>query len=141
MKINLPLEYFTHLYEKGKAYLEPTEGRVLIELDERVDLILGRPGKLISPSKSFYLEQHPDHKVYFNACIFNRKYEEIWFGDIDLTKDTDKLQRVANVVGDIYVTREMPYRFKGLTRQARKTDTDIIHIKPDNKKSAILRVP
>lgn len=82
--------------------------------NETVNEILGFPSQMLSSSKSAYASQYPDHTVFFNACIFNSKRQQIWWGDLDLTKDSAKLQNVANQIGTIYVTKEKPYRWDGL---------------------------
>lgn len=76
--------------------------------------VLGMLGTMISGSKSYYLNQHPDHTVFFNACVFNKDRQQIWYGDIDLTVSSDRLQQLANKIGTIYVTRETPFRWEGL---------------------------
>jgi hypothetical protein len=81
-------------------------------------------GRMLSASKSYYYEQHPDHDVFFNACIFIKErkwfkvtYRQIWWGDIDLTLSRPALIAAADAAGvDLYVTREK-YRWKGYQGQ------------------------
>ena len=89
--------------------------RFWIEISARAVEILGDHGRLLAWSKSAYLDDHPEDEVLFNACIFDEAGVEIWFGDLNLTLETDLPQRVADRVGvAIYVTPERPYRFEGL---------------------------
>ena len=69
-------------------------------------------GRMLSGSKSGYMNANPNNEVYFNANIFTRN-EKIWFGDIDITIDRDKLQTIADAMGTkLYVLREMDGRFE-----------------------------
>jgi hypothetical protein len=70
-------------------------------------------GRMISGSKSFYSTRHPDSFVIFNANIISKNYKEkVWYGDLDLTEDFDKLKELAQESGDIfYFLREMDCRF------------------------------
>lgn len=68
--------------------------------------------RMLNASKSRYRELHPNNEVYFNANIFTTSGKE-WYGDIDLTLDSDALQRVSNATGEqIAVLREMDGRFE-----------------------------
>lgn len=74
---------------------------------------IGYSGRMLSGSKSYYFDRHPGHVVYFNGNIIIPAKGKIWFGDIDINKDGDKLREVAqkhNTV--IYVLREMDGRFE-----------------------------
>jgi len=69
-------------------------------------------GRLISASKSGYMFEFPDNEVYFNANIFVLGEGKIWYGDVDLTIEKEKLENVASSIGkDLYVLREMDGRF------------------------------
>lgn len=68
-------------------------------------------GRMLSGSKSRYREENPENEVYFNANVFTRN-KKVWFGDIDITIDSEKLENVAEAVGErLYVLREMDGRF------------------------------
>lgn len=70
-----------------------------------------RMARIISGSKSGYLERYPGHEVYFNANILT-EHGKIWYGDLDITKDKDALQKVATESRtDLYILREMDGRF------------------------------
>ena len=79
--------------------------------------------RLISGSKSGYMERFPDNLVVFNSRIYDletfRKHcdgdildffkgqeLEIWYGDLDLTKDIYKLYLIAISIGTFVITRE-----------------------------------
>ncbi len=83
-----------------------------------IEKALGYAGKLLSGSKSMYRDIYPDNKVYFNACLFNNNFKQIWFGDIDFEFDTKILQQLANDLKEtIYATPEQPYRWDGLKKE------------------------
>lgn len=80
-------------------------------------------GRLLSGSKSGYNKTFPDHKVIFNSRVYDLKtYErekdgaikdwfagqpiEIWYGDLDLTIDNEKLKEIANKIGTFVITTE-----------------------------------
>jgi hypothetical protein len=70
-------------------------------------------GRMISHSKSGYRDKFPDNEVYFNSNIFVLGEGKIWYGDIDLTKEKDKLENIAKQIGkDLYILREMDGRFE-----------------------------
>lgn len=74
------------------------------------DLIMGR---MLSYSKSSYREKNPDNEVYFNANIFVLGEGKIWYGDLDVTKDRDSLERIASSLGkDLFILREIEGRFE-----------------------------
>lgn len=76
---------------------------------ESEDLNLGR---MISHSKSGYMDKFPGNEVYFNSNIFVLGEGKIWYGDIDVTKERDKLENIAKEIGkDLYILREMDGRF------------------------------
>lgn len=70
-------------------------------------------GRMISGSKSRYRERFPDNEVYFNANIFVLGEGKVWYGDLDVTKDREDLQKIASQLGkDLYILREMDGRFE-----------------------------
>jgi hypothetical protein len=74
--------------------------------------MLGRPGRMISFSKSGYRERHPDHVTVFNAnlCLRGGK---IWYGDLDLTVDEPALAELARSIGTrLFVLSERDARFE-----------------------------
>jgi hypothetical protein len=83
---------------------------------EKLTRILGHDGRMISPSKSSYREKFPENLVVFNANICTSK-EKIWYGDIDVTLDREKLKSLASEMGEeIFVLREMDGRFENESR-------------------------
>jgi len=69
-------------------------------------------GRLVAGSKSSYKNKYPDHEVYFNANIFTLS-GKIWWGDVDVTLDQEKLERIAEEMGmKLFVLREMDGRFE-----------------------------
>jgi hypothetical protein len=79
---------------------------------EQKAAVLGHPGRMISGSKSGYRNRFPDNRPVFNAnvCVESGK---IWYGDLDLTLDGEKLQQLADELDEkVYVLYEMDARFE-----------------------------
>ena len=73
---------------------------------------LGFPGKMISASKSGYIERHPGNLAIFNSNVCTEE-GKIWWGDIDVTKSKENLSGLAKEMGKtIYVLFEMDGRFE-----------------------------
>jgi hypothetical protein len=80
-------------------------------------------GRMISWSKSSYREKYPDNEVYFNANIFLLGEGKVWYGDLDVTKDEEILQRISTNLGkSMYILREIDGRFENETL----TDSEIL---------------
>jgi len=109
-----PLPPMAYTHRLGVGQRAVTSRGVEIEVERAAVEILGDHGRLLSMSKTWYEREHPGHTVYFNACIFSVDATEIWFGDLNLTLEADKLEELAARIGPIYVTPEQPYRFRGL---------------------------
>lgn len=80
-----------------------------------VEKTMGWPGQYLAGSKGDYERQFRDHVVVFNANLVavGDSADKIWYGDVDLYIDSDKLQTLANELKkDIYVLREMDGRFE-----------------------------
>lgn len=74
-------------------------------------------GRIISYSKSAYNRAHPENFTLFNANIFLDD-GKVWWGDIDLTKDKDKLLEISKVLNkDLYILNEMDGRFSNENRE------------------------
>lgn len=70
-------------------------------------------GRMVSHSKSSYVEKFPENEVYFNANVFVLGEGKIWYGDLDVTKDLEMLESIASNIGkDIFILREMDGRFE-----------------------------
>ena len=68
--------------------------------------------RLIAFSKSTYRKAYPDNFVLFNANIITKEYGKIWFGDLDITRDSGILQDVSNELEmDLYILYEHDARF------------------------------
>jgi hypothetical protein len=65
-----------------------------------INATLGPAGRMISPSKSAYRDEHPSHLVVFNAnvCVAGIK---VWYGDVDVTLDEPQLLQLAAQIGEI----------------------------------------
>lgn len=92
-----------------------------------VEKILGQCGRMLSGSKSGYRNKYPNNVVGFN-CNIVANGVKVWYGDVDVTKDIDKLKKIANVLKtDIYVINEMDGRFEN--EHSPKLDNPIAVIK------------
>ena len=71
------------------------------------------PGRMISGSKSLYLRMYPNHTVIFNGNIFTEKRGKVWWGDLDLTRDTEILEEIANEAQEnLYILPESSGRWE-----------------------------
>jgi len=83
-----------------------------MERHEVISQTLGFPGRMISGSKSGYHKNYPNNLVIFNANVCTDR-NKIWYGDLDLTLDKEKLSLLAVALGqDLYVLYEMDGRFE-----------------------------
>lgn len=81
------------------------------EIEELIMFKLGFNGRMLSPSKSGYINNHPDGKPIFNANIIVNG-DKVWYGDVDLVEDSVVLQDLTNMIGEnLYILREMDARF------------------------------
>lgn len=55
-------------------------------------------GRMVSSSKSGYSKKHPNNLTVFNANIVTAEDGKIWYGDVDLTKDGEKLKEIAKTI-------------------------------------------
>ena len=84
-----------------------------VDLTKVAEEILGHYARLISGSKSLYRREYPNHIVFFNANVFTKEDGKIWYGDIDLTEDEDKLKLLAKKLGkEVFLLQEMEGRFE-----------------------------
>jgi hypothetical protein len=85
------------------------------EQELKIHSILGWEGRMISFSKSGYRKDNPENLAMFNAniiCKGEEAYEKIWYGDLDLTLDCQKLISISSILEkEIFVLYEMDARF------------------------------
>jgi hypothetical protein len=73
---------------------------------------LGPAGRMITASKSGFLRRHPDHAPVFNANLCLEQGRKVWFGDLDLMDDKQRLVHLARRIGEtLYVLHEYDGRF------------------------------
>jgi hypothetical protein len=69
-------------------------------------------GRMIAASKSTYCKEHQGELVIFNANVLTEKRGKIWYGDLNLTLDFDKLKNIADkLCEDLYILMEGDARF------------------------------
>lgn len=107
-------------------------------MKETIVEILGWEGRMISGSKSGYMRIYPDNMVAFNANLIlmgpGSDNSKIWYGDLDVTRDIDKLKQLAIALGEsIIVLREMDARFENKT--VPRVDNFLIRIEKDGSYS------
>lgn len=86
--------------------------------------------RIISWSKSGYRQRHPNNEVVFNANLVSKSGKQ-WYGDLDLTLDSETLQKISNESGETFlILREMDCcfdtendSFEELEKKAVKTFT------------------
>ena len=72
-----------------------------------------RMGRMVGGSKSGYSSQHEANLVVFNGNVIIEKHGKIWYGDLDVTIDEEKLQAIANeLCRDLYILGEHDARFE-----------------------------
>lgn len=65
-------------------------------------------GRMISA----YKQAPKGHLAVFNANLIHPTLGKIWFGDLNITKEGEKLKRIASKFNTtLYVLREMDCRF------------------------------
>lgn len=68
-------------------------------------------GRMICSSKPIYRNTYPENKFYFNANVISEKEGKVWYGDLDLTLDSKKLQLICNELKEnLYVLVEYDCR-------------------------------
>ncbi len=89
-------------------------------------------GRMMHFSKSAYREKYPDNIAVFNANLCTKNRGKIWYGDLDLTKDEEKLSEFAAFLGEeLYVLSEMDARFSNEADP--KFDRALAVYSPDGK--------
>ena len=84
-----------------------------MEFEQLLIEAIGWPGRMISGSKSSYSEKYKHHVPIFNANLCTTNRGKVWYGDLDLTLDKDKLAALAVELNeDLYVLRETDARFE-----------------------------
>lgn len=79
------------------------------DIFDKNNLMLSR---IISGSKSGYLNKYPSHLVIFNANVIGEKSGKIWWGDLDINKDSKNLKKISKELEEkLYVLRESDARF------------------------------
>lgn len=67
-----------------------------------------RTGRRISGSKT----EPKGHFCVWNANVVTRKHGKIWFGDLNITRESVLLEKIAVLIGEpLYVLRESDCRF------------------------------
>ena len=102
-------------------------GKFLSRFKENLDyiMIFGlhklQIGRMIGASKSTYCQEHQDDFILFNANVLTKKSGKVWYGDLNVTKDFNKLKNVAdNLDEDLYILYEMDARFEHENESTKK---------------------
>lgn len=79
-------------------------------MEQTVYKWLGIAGRMISGSKTAYTVSYPKNLAIWNSNILikeNDKYHKIWWGDLDFTKDQDKLTNLCQELKtNVYILPE-----------------------------------
>lgn len=89
------------------------------EIWETINNIIGPSGKMLSSSKSGYRQKNMDNHIIFNAVI-TQQNQKLWTGDLDLTKEDEKLLALAQSIGSFQVHAEQ-WIFNPTTTAPEKT--------------------
>jgi hypothetical protein len=102
IEITGPIAGLNELYEHDRSlYVHAT-----------AEQFLGTAGRMIAGSKSDYTAELPNNVPVFNANVCTKDRGKIWFGDLDITLDEQKLVELAAALGEqIYVLYERGARF------------------------------
>lgn len=85
----------------------------MIDITDKIIEVLGITGRMISASKSRYIEDNPNGKPIFNANIAIEGEGKVWYGDIDVVKDEIALSTLYQIIGKpLYIFHEYDYRFE-----------------------------
>ena len=83
------------------------------DLTKRFAEVLGYPGRMVCGSKSLYSDRNPANITIFNSNVCTKEDGKLWYGDIDVTIDAEKLLDLAATIGKtVYVLYEMDGRFE-----------------------------
>jgi hypothetical protein len=101
--------------------------------------VLGPHGRLLCHSKSEYANRNPGDTVFFNGCVFDSRSSAIWYGDINITLDSAKLQTLADKLEQtVFVTREHPWQWR--SDEGRKLYDDLVAHMSDRSVIAFRRL-
>lgn len=94
----------------------PDETRLAkVEVQEALKVAqskMGYNGRMMSGSKSGYQNAHKANVAVFNGNLCTKEFGKIWYGDLDLTLDLDKIKELSTELKvEIFVLREMDARF------------------------------
>jgi hypothetical protein len=69
-------------------------------------------GRMIAENKGTYCVEHQGELVIFNANVLTKKHGKIWYGDLNVNNDFEKLKDIADKMGeDLYILVEGDARF------------------------------
>lgn len=113
---------------EARALLDAALARMRERAPERVysedsEELLGMSGRMLSGTKT----APEGETIYWNACVFNDAGQQVWHGDLNLARQQEALQALADRIGTIHVTPEQPFRFDGL-KEGRKRHGDRVVI-------------
>lgn len=101
-------------------------------MKEKTIQILGWDGRMIAGSKSGYMQAYPNNLVVFNAnlIVLDSTNTKLWYGDLDITKDIEKLRQLSAEIGmSIVVLREMDARFENENKP--RVESFVIQLEPN----------
>jgi hypothetical protein len=105
---------FDKALDKWLAKISPSKERSQPSLEQQalIEKNLGYCGAMISSHKQAAKTKGKEHLAVFNANIVVEGFGKVWFGDIDVTIDEEKIKKLAlGFKSTVYVLREMDARF------------------------------
>lgn len=97
--------------------------------------------RMLAYNRGNYTRKNPRNKVYFCANIVTREHGKIWWGDLDLTKDADRLQKAADAIAaNLYILNEMDYRHHNESRPFHEVQSVAVQVYEPHKQEVQKRI-
>jgi len=106
---------FDKALDEWIAKISPSKDKSQPSLEQQalIKENLGFCGAMISSHKQAAKTKGREHLAVFNANLVVKGFGKVWFGDIDITRDEEKIKKVAlGFKSIVYVLREMDARFE-----------------------------
>lgn len=108
-------EDFNKALDSWVAKISPSKDRPQPSIEQQVLIRenLGYCGCIILGSKQTPKTKGKEHLAIFNANLIVEGFGKVWYGDIDVTRDEEKIKKIAHgFKTTVYILREMDGRFE-----------------------------
>lgn len=106
------LLWLSSVYFRDNKKFKSIKASMKIEKEDEIELRsiahkhLGLSGKSITFDPKAYMTSYPDKIVVFKSNIFTKNGSMIWFGDINITDNQEKLLELSSDLGTtIYIMK------------------------------------